>query len=66
MIISVRILPHFQDTGGFFIALLQKTGEIPGYAIPNEIKPQSSLGFEKKKGGKVSLDSDFGYRSVIK
>lgn len=48
----VRILPHFQDTGGFFIALLQKTAEIPGYTIPEEIKPQASLAYEKKKGGK--------------
>eukprot|EP00461_Guttulinopsis_vulgaris_P003414 UN03415 len=26
---TVRVLPHQQDTGGFFIALIKKTGPIP-------------------------------------
>jgi len=27
--ISIRVLPHQQDTGGFFIALLSKTQNLP-------------------------------------
>jgi hypothetical protein len=29
LINSIRVLPHQQDTGGFFIALLTKTKDLP-------------------------------------
>ena len=28
----VRVLPHHMDTGGFFIAVLQKVAELPANA----------------------------------
>ena len=31
-ICSIRVLPHLQNTGGFFIAVLQKTAELPWVA----------------------------------
>jgi hypothetical protein len=30
----LRILPHVQDTGGFFVAVLRKTAEVPKAAAP--------------------------------
>ena len=32
IICSIRVLPHLQNTGGFFIAVLQKTAELPWVA----------------------------------
>lgn len=30
---SIRILPHHQDTGGFFVAVLEKTKPLPGEKV---------------------------------
>ncbi|KAG0416303.1 hypothetical protein HPB47_006519, partial [Ixodes persulcatus] len=35
----VRILPHQQDTGGFFVAVLKKTGSILPWESQNRAKP---------------------------
>ncbi|XP_076049244.1 tRNA (cytosine(34)-C(5))-methyltransferase Nsun2 [Oratosquilla oratoria] len=37
----VRILPHQQDTGGFFVALIRKTKPLPGEKIYVEKEPNS-------------------------
>ncbi|CAG8485723.1 12913_t:CDS:10 [Acaulospora morrowiae] len=34
----MRIYPHFQDTGGFFIAVLQKTGPITDISSVNDLQ----------------------------
>lgn len=30
---SIRILPHHQDTGGFFVAVLEKVKPLPGEKV---------------------------------
>jgi hypothetical protein len=36
---SIRVMPHQQDTGGFFIALLRKTGPLPRAAVRHKPAP---------------------------
>jgi multisite-specific tRNA:(cytosine-C5)-methyltransferase len=31
----MRLLPHHQDTGGFFVAVLEKVGDLPVIEWPN-------------------------------
>ena len=49
----MRILPHHQDTGGFFVAVLQKTQQLPWQnqvtpkqAIPEEISSKIEMSLE--------------------
>lgn len=37
---SMRILPHHQNTGGFFIAVLEKKSHLP-WAVPVKSKTQA-------------------------
>ena len=37
-----RMMPHDQNTGGFFLALLRKTGELPGPVGPRKASTDSS------------------------
>lgn len=36
--ISMRVLPHQQNTGGFFVAVLQKTASLPWEASAKSVK----------------------------
>ena len=38
---SMRFYPHLQDTGGFFVALLRKVGEIPK-GLPHSVMTVST------------------------
>ncbi|XP_071447980.1 tRNA (cytosine(34)-C(5))-methyltransferase [Hetaerina americana] len=41
----IRLLPHHQDTGGFFVAVLQKVSSLPWEANPQaKDKPRSEVG----------------------
>jgi hypothetical protein len=49
----MRIYPHLQDTGGFFICLMKKTGDIPEdlnkqSQYQQQIQPQSEKSSEKE------------------
>ena len=39
----MRILPHHQDTGGFFVAVLQKVGQMPEGKAEEEIQVDASV-----------------------
>ncbi|XP_050718595.1 tRNA (cytosine(34)-C(5))-methyltransferase-like [Eriocheir sinensis] len=39
----IRILPHHQDTGGFFVAVLEKTKPLPGEKIYKDSEGESPL-----------------------
>ena len=42
---SIRIFPHQQDTGGFFVALLSKTSPLPW-----QVQPSSNVSTVKRPG----------------
>lgn len=58
MTFSIRILPHHQDTGGFFIAAVEKTDLLPWESSKNE---DSNLKSEAKEPPKKKKRI-FGYR----
>ncbi|GFT67052.1 hypothetical protein NPIL_67921 [Nephila pilipes] len=45
----LRILPHHQDTGGFFVAVLQKNGKLPWEKATEEIQDNTSRSPPPKK-----------------
>lgn len=55
----IRVLPHLQNTGGFFIAVLQKTAELPWAAARNrEKKPEATTSSTVTDEEPVSSSSD--------
>ncbi|XP_050356075.1 tRNA (cytosine(34)-C(5))-methyltransferase [Nymphalis io] len=45
----IRILPHHQDTGGFFVAVFEKTAQLPWEKEPKSSKPEKEAETEKKE-----------------
>eukprot|EP00929_Paragymnodinium_shiwhaense_P110982 TRINITY_DN7837_c0_g1_i1.p1 TRINITY_DN7837_c0_g1~~TRINITY_DN7837_c0_g1_i1.p1 ORF type:complete len:797 (-),score=191.71 TRINITY_DN7837_c0_g1_i1:183-2501(-) len=41
----VRVLPHHNDTGGFFVALFEKTAELPEQAAPGADSAEDGIGY---------------------
>jgi short-subunit dehydrogenase involved in D-alanine esterification of teichoic acids len=50
---SMRVLPHLQDTGGFFIAVLEKVGPMMHEKKENTENKEKSEKSEEKKEEKV-------------
>lgn len=52
-IYSMRILPHHQDTGGFFVAVLQKTQQLPWQ---HQVTPKQTISEEVSSQIEMSLE----------
>jgi tRNA (cytosine34-C5)-methyltransferase len=57
---SIRILPHHQDTGGFFVAVLEKTAPLPWEKKEEQKQPEQST--EEKKEPPKKKRRMGGYR----
>lgn len=57
----IRVLPHANDTGGFFIALLEKVAHIPETCCGGGGSGSSGNGGEKKKKKEDAEGADGGY-----
>lgn len=59
-LLSIRILPHQQDTGGFFVAVIEKLRPLPweaaAKALPAESEEQEQGGNEKDAANSTSED----------
>ncbi|XP_057325315.1 tRNA (cytosine(34)-C(5))-methyltransferase [Microplitis mediator] len=61
----MRILPHHQDTGGFFVALLEKVKPLPWESESSVVQPRS-FNKIKEKNGESSLEKDSEEKEVVK
>lgn len=54
---SIRILPHQQDTGGFFVAVLEKVKPLPGEKVykPSEQTEQKDESHKTQRIKEVRL-----------
>lgn len=57
----MRVLPHHQDTGGFFVAVLEKLKPLPWENQPDKVeieesKPELSLEEEAEREAAVAKD----------
>ena len=53
----IRLLPQDQDTGGFFVALLRKTGPLYVHERPSHSKPDSSATFSAGAEGAAAAEA---------
>lgn len=69
-IYSIRVLPHHQNTGGFFIVAIQKTATLPWMkpvAPVQEIKKEENVDLEQKKeAGDQSKEASLPVETVVK
>ena len=60
----LRILPHLNDTGGFFVALLRKTRDLPGPQPPREKQPETRATSPRASASRRSAPAENRYWAV--
>lgn len=60
----MRILPHHQDTGGFFVAVLEKVNHLPWERV-SHIKDESIQNFNcQESNNELSLEEEEAKKNV--
>ena len=61
--LCMRFLPHHQDTGGFFVAVLEKMGECADLVVPQNAK-RAAKDAQQKNNGKADDGNGNGTTNV--
>jgi len=58
IVYSMRILPHHQDTGGFFVAVLEKMKSLPWESEANTVNQSMQNSGDNEKEDKPNLEDE--------